>query len=435
MNVINIAGLRVNTESKQQILETLSTRLDSGERTIIFTPYSEFLYRALRNPELMELLNSADISIPDGIAMLWAAVYLQIPLTARGYYPKIIQALWQMVYSGASIVLFPKYVRQIIPNKIVGADFFWDLVKLADARGQSVYFLGGFGQTPKLLAEKVKNAFPTLNIVGWSNKNPRDPSIISDVVKAKADFIFVAFGPINQERWIVGHAAEVKAKVAIGLGGTFDYIVGDKMHPPRFMRAMGLEWLYRLITQPHRLNRIWQAVPGLITLLVRYKVFNSMPLRQNVVCVIINTQGKVLVCQRKPLNKKRDIASSAGRKFDNYWQFPQGGLNRGEDLVVAAKREANEETGLSNLEYIKTSDADYQYTWNNAVRPLWTNHLKYSGQHQRIVYLKHLGIDEDVSVDGREFIDYQWVELQHLENVIHSERDALMAMVKADLSA
>ncbi len=435
MNTINIAGLKVNTESKQQILEILSERLDAGEQTIIFTPYSEFLYRALKHPELMVLLNSADIAIPDGIAMLWSAVYLKIPLTAHGYYTKIIQAFWQMVYSGASIILFPKYVRRIIPNKIVGADFFWDLVKLADARGQSIYLLGGFGQTPKLLAEKLQNSFPTLKIAGWSNKNPHDESIIFDIEKTKADFIFVAFGPINQERWIRDNASALRAKVAIGLGGTFDYIVGDRMHPPRFMRALGLEWLYRLITQPHRLKRIWQAVPGLITLLVRYKVFNSMPLRQNVVCVILNNQNKILVCQRKPLNSKRDIAASAGRKFDNYWQFPQGGLNHKEDLVAAAKREANEETGLNNLEYIKTSDVDYQYTWNNAVRPLWSNHLKYRGQHQRIVYLKHVGKDEEVLVDGREFIDYQWVEAQHLENIIHSERDALIAMVKADLSA
>ena len=157
--------------------------------------------------------------------------------------------------------------------------------------------------------------------------------------------ILVAFGPITQERWIVQHLPNLPASFAIGLGGTFDYIVGIRSAPPAFIRAIGLEWLYRLFTQPHRIKRIYQAVWGLILSLVRYKVFDTYPYRRNGVAIVVNKENKILLCKR---------AFAIFDKFtEDYWQFPQGGLEEQEREVEGTMRELKEETGMHSVEVLE----------------------------------------------------------------------------------
>src|SRR5579864_6937972 len=98
---IDIAGLKVDSITKADLLNKISERVDSNQKTFIITPYSEFLYQGLQDSKIMELFNSADFAVPDGIGIVWAHKFLSIPLTAKSYYGKILQAFWQMKYSGA----------------------------------------------------------------------------------------------------------------------------------------------------------------------------------------------------------------------------------------------------------------------------------------------------------------------------------------------
>ncbi len=273
LHTVSVAGLTVTAATKKEILGEVSRRLEQGETTRIVTPYSEFLFAALKSKAIMTMLNSADISLPDGVGMVWAATYLDVPLHSKNIFVRYMRATWQMMYTGASILLRPKSLYKIIPEKIVGADFFINLVDLAAKQNLSLYLLGGYGDVALQTSKKLRKRHPQLRIAGFSNKESTDPSIITDIQAANPDLLFVAFNPIGQDAWIAKHLHELSSvKLAIGLGGTFDYVSGNKAEPPQFLRIIGLEWLFRLITQPKRYRRIYNATIGLILLLIQYKV-------------------------------------------------------------------------------------------------------------------------------------------------------------------
>lgn len=428
---ISIAGLHINAITKIDLLAQLRTRIQSRQKTFVVTPYSEFLYASMRQPEVRQLLNSADFAIPDGVGILWAHLFLNQPLTWNYFYALIIQAWLQVVWTGASILLRPSLVYKDIPEKIVGADFIWDLSKLAADNNFSVYLLGGWGKTTDIVAKKLQSKFPRLQIVGTSTKNPDDKSIIDDINAARPDMVFVALGAITQEQWIANNLSKITASFAIGLGGTFDYIAGTKKQPPQFVRASGLEWLYRLITQPTRISRIFNATFGLVTSLVRYKVYESLDYRPNGSAVVINKDGKILLCLRSPNIEK----TQPGRTFDNYWQFPQGGLDIGESIVEGTKRELMEETQITSIEVLAQAKYVNMYSWNNAMRPLNTaKRYRFKGQSQSTVFFTFTGDDSEIILDERELIDWKWVHVKDVIKTIAPERREHAEAVLAELA-
>ncbi len=434
MTKIDIAGLKIDAISKAELLKRISERLDANQKTFITTPYSEFLYRILWSPGDLKNLNQADYAVADGIGILWAAKYFSLPLKANAYWLKVLQAAWQAFYSLLMIVFAPRLLRTILPEKIVGADLVWDLAGLAEKTGRSVYFLGGFGDTPHLAAEKLAKTYPKLKLAGYSSKNPGDLSILSDLIAAKPDLLFVAFGPIIQERWIAENLSKIPCLLAIGLGGTFDYLAGKKPLPPKIIRYSGLEWLWRLFTQRGRAVRIWQATWGTVSMCVKHKIFSTLPYRQNVVSVIINPDGKVFIGRFNPAHPIKKIFPLSGEKnFLSRWQFPQGGVEPGENLVEAARREAREETGIKNLEFLKISEQDFTYQWP-ADHALFTSpRFLYRGQKQQLVYFKFTGQEKEVGIDHKEFVEFRWARPEELAGTLHEAKAGLVNIALRDL--
>ena len=246
----NVLGVEINADTKNTIIFLIKKLLGKNRKIFIATPYSEMLVAAQKDSEFKNVLNAADFAIPDGIGVLWAAHYLKTR--------KLISSLF-------SIIFRPKSIRDPIPEKISGSNFVWDLAGLAADRGYSIFLLGGFGNTGQLAAAKLKSKFPHLRIAGTFNGGPDDrQEIMRHLTEARPDFLFVAFGPIRQEKWIYNNLPDLPVKLAIGLGGTFDYLAGNRPPAPRFWAQTGLEWLWRLITQPWRVLRILKGVLGLI---------------------------------------------------------------------------------------------------------------------------------------------------------------------------
>ncbi len=425
----NVAGLKVNFLSKQEVLNLLKTKLQANQKTWLTTVYSEFLYAGLNNPAVMQMLNKANIAIPDGIGIFWAKNFLSIPLTAKSYWGKVFQSLFQAKYSLLTL-LFNKNGIQTIP----GSELIWDISKMAQENNWSVFLLGGYGDTPKLACENLKLKNKNLKTY-FSNKNPEDPTIIEEINKAKPDILLVAYGPIKQEEWISENLENLPTvRLAVGLGGTFDYIAGKKISPPKFVRNLGLEWLWRLFTQPYRIKRIFQATFGLINLLILYKIYSYMEYRKNVVCVILNPNNKILICQRNPIPASGyALGENTFDKYKNYWQFPQGGVDQNENLEETAIREAWEEAGLNKLSLIKTSPSQNKYWFTLSWQRIFKQKYRWKGQSQNLVYLRHQGLDSEVKVDNKEFINYKWVEPQDLATLVHFERKPLTKIIEADL--
>ncbi len=426
---VNVAELQLHPWSKKQLLQILQQRISNHEQTFVTTPYSEFLFHALRDPAIRDLLNSADVAVPDGIGILWADYFLRQPFHFQSFYLKILEGWAQVVFTGAAILLRPRKLYRTFPEKIVGAELFWDLLKMAAENNFSVFLLGARGNTAEQVKTILQQQFPQLQIVGTSNRAMTDPSIIEQVAAAQPDLLFVAFQPLLQEQWIADHLKSLPTSLAIGLGGTFDYVAGNQPVPPRLVRQIGLEWLYRLITQPQRFRRIINAVPGLILSLVRYKVFMSMPYRQNAVAVAVNSQNEVLIMRRNPHAQYGNLHE----KFANYWQFPQGGFDEGEDKVMASERELREETGLTEVKVLGVSASLNHYFWGNGRRNLLFNHLKFKGQEQHTVYFCYFGEKAGVIPDGEENTEFRWVTLENLVAELAPERQPHGRVVKADL--
>ncbi|MDP3740702.1 MAG: WecB/TagA/CpsF family glycosyltransferase [bacterium] len=256
----DVLGVQINTEPKHEILELLDARLDSNISTFIVTPYSESLVAAQKDQEFRRILNAADFSLPDGYGVILASKFLTSPRASP------------------------------ISERVPGREFFWDLCALAERRGESVFLLGGYGDTPELVTKKLKEKFPNLKIAGIYNKLsfPRKresretldsgseagmtEKVINIINSSNASFLFVALGPITQEKWIYNNLSKLRVKLVMGVGGTFDYIAGKKPLPPRFLASWGLEWLWRLATQPRRFWRITKGVFGLIWYIIRARI-------------------------------------------------------------------------------------------------------------------------------------------------------------------
>jgi N-acetylglucosaminyldiphosphoundecaprenol N-acetyl-beta-D-mannosaminyltransferase len=424
---IELLGIKVNTESKHEIIAQLEARIDSNQKTFIVTPYSEFFYRGFFDYDFKKILNKADFSLPDGIAVQWLSYFLNIPFRTKSFYSKALEVNWQMIYSGASILLNPSKVREVIKEKISGADFFWDLCEIANKKNLSIFLLGGFGETGKIVAEKVKARFPNVKIAGISNSSPSDVNLLDQINQSNADILMVAFGPVRQEKWINKNYDQLKVKVVIGLGGTFDYVAGIKKQPPRWIRSIGLEWLFRLITQPTRIKRIWNGTFGLIRGAMRHKLYMSTPFRPNVVGVIINQQNQIFVGQRT-------LRHTSDNPYGGiHWQFPQGGVDLREDPDLAVMREMREEINTQALTVLGKSEKKNSYLWNNTLRRIWFNHLKFKGQEQTLYYLRYTGDDSDIVLDQTEFIKYRWVNIEDLPNIIHPLRRDLLNIVLEEI--
>ena len=132
----------------------------------------------------------------------------------------------------------------------------------------------------------------------------------------------------------------------------------------------------------------------------------KLPLRLGVGAIVLNKKNQVFVGKRKdnPVDK---------------WQMPQGGVNEGEDLTSAMKRELNEETGIQNIKIINEIDGWFEYELPNyLLGKIWRG--KFRGQKQKWFIVKFLGDDEEINleIDKPEFIEWQWLDIENLPNVI-----------------
>lgn len=212
---IKILGTSVTTAPKNQILEYILKRLENRDKKFyIVTPNPEIITFASASKEYQDILNGAEVSIPDGMGVLVAGKLLKKDIRAR----------------------------------ITGVDLMLELCHEASKRGLSIGLLGGRDGVAERTAECLVKKYPGLRIVLTTEEFPIGfvPHI---------DILFVAFGFPKQERWIAKNLPDIKVSVAMGVGGAFDYISGKVPRAPKVVRDMGMEWVFRLVRQPWRIRR------------------------------------------------------------------------------------------------------------------------------------------------------------------------------------
>jgi N-acetylglucosaminyldiphosphoundecaprenol N-acetyl-beta-D-mannosaminyltransferase len=133
----------------------------------------------------------------------------------------------------------------------------------AAAHGYRMFFLGAAPGVAEQAADVLRQRHPTVQIVGCfaGTPHPRhEPFLRQIIAAARPHILLVAYGHPTQDLWIARNQPQMQIPLAMGVGGVFDYLSGRVPLAPAWLRAMGLEWLYRLLCQPRRWKRIWRAV-------------------------------------------------------------------------------------------------------------------------------------------------------------------------------
>lgn len=227
-------------------------RQSLAQRQLIFTPNPEILLEARRNSTFRQALAQGTLMIPDGHGLQLVSTLLRIP-------SRLLRGLL-LVPSLFLFLFWKKPFRGVIPELIHGSDFMDEVLARAEKEGWSVFFLGGQGDVAKRTAHFFKQRYPALKLAGFSSANPDEA--FEAVKRACPQVLLVAYGAPKQELWLAKHFDELpELRLAMGVGGSFDFYSGAIRRAPRFMRALGLEWLWRLFLNPvQRAKRIWNAV-------------------------------------------------------------------------------------------------------------------------------------------------------------------------------
>jgi len=238
MKKVDVLGVKIDDVSLNQALEQIQKWLEGRDKHYIVTPNPEFVMAARKDIEFQNILNKADLAIPDGVGL---------KLSGK------------------------------IKNTTPGIDLMEKMVELAEDLGYTVGFLGGKDGVAEKCTECLKKKCPGLKVV-FVDDGPevnsegdviaRNPAFggmtkqfftgdrrASLAMTERVDILFVAFGQVKQEKWIAKNLPYLSIKIAMGVGGSFDYLSGKVKRAPKWMRNFGLEWLFRLAVQPWRLKR------------------------------------------------------------------------------------------------------------------------------------------------------------------------------------
>ena len=134
--------------------------------------------------------------------------------------------------------------------------------------------------------------------------------------------------------------------------------------------------------------------------------FKNLPLRKGVGVVLLNSENKVFVAKRIDNPK-------------NFWQMPQGGVDKNEDFLSAALRELKEETSISNVKLIKELDGMTTYELpDSLLGVIWKG--KYKGQKQKWFLMRFVGNDEEININTKkpEFLEWKWIEVEMITSVV-----------------
>lgn len=261
MKKVKILDVQFDVSTRDESLSRALFLLQNTEQArghYIVTPNPEMLLEARKNLLFRDILNRAALSIPDGIGILWASTFQEISKRS-GATGRLIKAGLSL----ASLLFLPKFCQKVFPERITGVDFMQSLIAAVQEFDVPVFLLGAKPGVAEDVKKILETKYPRTRIVGTFSGSPHEddfPRIQSLIAETRPALLFVAYGAPAQEFWIAKHLHELKSvKLAIGVGGAFDFIAGVRKRAPHFLQKLGLEWLWRLFQEPSRIRRIWNA--------------------------------------------------------------------------------------------------------------------------------------------------------------------------------
>lgn len=235
----DILGAFVDIVNTGQALQKIKELGRDGQPSHVITLNAEIVYQAQEDPDLLRIINEADLVTPDGIGIVWAGRKLGYPFHER----------------------------------VTGIDLLYQLCSEAAKEGWRVYLLGAAPGVAEEAGRKLCTAYPGLHICGchdgYFSEQEMD-ALTAEIRDTQPDILFVALGAPKQEFWIKQYKQQLNVPVSIGVGGSFDVVAGIKERAPQWVINANLEWLYRLSKEPSRFKR-QLALPKFAWLIVKKK--------------------------------------------------------------------------------------------------------------------------------------------------------------------
>jgi N-acetylglucosaminyldiphosphoundecaprenol N-acetyl-beta-D-mannosaminyltransferase len=223
-----LGPVRIDSVTRAGALDVVDALVANGEGGAVFTPNVDHVMIAHEEGRMRAAYARADLSIADGMPIVWASHLLGKPL----------------------------------PERVAGSDFVPLLLEHAAHKGWRVYFLGGAPGVAALARQKTLSRHPDLQIVGIDSPRfdvdeapEQQAAVVARVRAANPHIVLVAFGAPKQEIWIDRARDELKPAVLFGVGATLDFLAGIVPRAPTWMARTGLEWSFRLAREPGRLWR------------------------------------------------------------------------------------------------------------------------------------------------------------------------------------
>lgn len=228
-----ILGVPVSTAPHSDVLAQIERRIGAKEvGGSVSITNTESMYHALRRPDHMAFIRNSEISLCDGVGVIAAGYFWGIRINR---------------YNGPILQL--------------------DCSRFGQKRGWRHFYYGGKEGVAELMAAKLKEQFPALEVVGtycppFRALTPTEDEAVVEMINAtKPDIVWVGLGLLKQEAWAASHLGRIDAPWIIPVGAAFDYHSGAVPWAPRWIRVLGLEWVFRLIIQPKlRARRYWWSL-------------------------------------------------------------------------------------------------------------------------------------------------------------------------------
>ena len=221
---IEILNIGIHNLTRDEALEYVTQMAQSDRPHLICTPNVDYIVKAQRDEKLRAIINTAHLTIGDGMGVVYASHILGNPL--------------KMNVGG----------RLMVP----------EICKMAEERGLKVYLLGGKPGVADRARAQLEQNFPELIISGvhhgYFSEN-EEKTIIDKVKDSGCDILFLALGTPKQEEWMAKNQFALNVPVTIGVGSSLDRISGDFRSPPKWMTDIGLEWFFRIFQDPWRLGK------------------------------------------------------------------------------------------------------------------------------------------------------------------------------------
>lgn len=380
---INILGIELSTGDKDFFRDNIKNALKNKRQLFITTPNPEIILSSQIDEKYHYILNSADLSIADGVGLVWASLFM-----------------------GDRV------------NRWPGSDISLELLAGAEKdnyRVAIINLLGGLSSKANI-QKSLKTKYKNLDFKIFETNKDFDDFNINDLLDYKANILFVTLGAKAQEKFIYKYKSQLlDTQIFIGVGGSFDYITGKVKNTPKMLKKYGLEWFWRLIhifsfSKPlKRLKRIFRAIVVFPAKFLKWRFYNPLVYRKNVACMLYkyeNNKYYVLVLERQD---EKD-----------HWQLPQGGRD-GESLKIAGRHELEEELGTNKFTIKATYPNLYRYSYPKKIFSKY-KHRNYKGQSQGLLIAEYTGDSSEIQIEKYEHSLWRWIEIDNFIDTVHQAR-------------